>query len=275
MTAGITIRFWGTRGSVPVSSPEMAKAGGNTSCVEITCGTNVILFDAGSGLKRVAEEFEPAGIKDFDLFLSHCHYDHIIGLPFFKPLYCADMKGKIWSGHLGGAKTTREIVDELMRWPYLPMGIETLSSLLTYGDFRAGDVLTPREGIELHTATLKHPGGAMGYRLAYDGRAIAYITDTNHEPGVLDQGILGLIDAADLVIYDCALTEAEFPRYKAYGHSTWQHGVALCRAAGAKRFAIYHHSPLRTDAELAVIEAEAKASFPGAFVARDGLAVTI
>lgn len=275
MNSGITIKFWGTRGSIPVSGPGTAACGGNTSCVEITCGKHILLFDAGTGLKRVAEKFDAAGIKDFDLFLSHCHYDHIIGLPFFKPLYCPDMKGKVWSGHLGGTKTTRDIVDELMRWPYLPMGIETLSSALAYGDFRAGDRLTPRRGIVLHTAPLFHPGGAVGYRLDYKGRAIAYITDTGHEPGVLDPGMLGLIDKADLVIYDCALTEAEFPHYRNYGHSTWQHGVALCRAAGARRFAIYHHSPLRTDAELAVIEAEAQAAFPAAFVARDGLVVTV
>lgn len=271
----ITARFWGVRGSIPVSGPEMVQGGGNTACVELRCGPHIIVFDAGTGLKGVGQAFDAEGVRSFDLFLSHCHYDHIIGLPFFKPLYRDGVKVKMWSGHLGGQMSTQEVVDGLMRWPYLPMGIDAFAASISYGDFSAGDVLRPRPGIVMRTAPLHHPGGATGYRLEYKGKTMAYVTDTEHDPGEFDRDVLALIDGADLVIYDCAFTDEELPRFKGYGHSTWQQGIRLCRKAKAAKLAIYHHSPFRTDEELAAIEGQARAEFGGAFVARDGMVVTI
>ena len=122
----------------------------------------------------------------------------------------------------------------------------------------------------MRTGSLNHPGGAIGYRVEWGGRAVALITDTEHEPDRLDPTVLELIEAADLVIYDCTYTDEEMQRKRGYGHSTWQEGVRLCEAAGAKRLALFHHDPARTDADLSAIEGAAVERFPGAFAARDG-----
>jgi phosphoribosyl 1,2-cyclic phosphodiesterase len=127
----------------------------------------------------------------------------------------------------------------------------------------------------LKTRPLKHPGGAIGYRLEHRGRAIAYVTDTEHEPGKLDPNVLDLIADAELMIYDCTFTEEEFAEYRGYGHSTWQQAARLCRAANTKRLAMFHHYPARTDDELDRMELAAKGDFEGAFVARDGMMIKL
>ena len=140
-------------------------------------------------------------------------------------------------------------------------------------DFKSGDVIKPWPDITMRTGSLNHPGGCIGYRVEFGGRAVALICDTEHVDGELDPNVLALIEKADLVIYDATYTEEEMENRRGFGHSTWQEGIKLCKAAGAKRLALFHHDPFRTDAELAQIEAEARQAFPGAFAARDGQSV--
>ncbi|MER8833398.1 MBL fold metallo-hydrolase [Mesorhizobium sp. M0909] len=264
------VRFWGVRGSISVSGPEFSRYGGNSICVEMRCGKHTLLFDAGSGLRPAGAALQALGVTDFDLLFTHCHYDHIIGLPSFAPIYDRGAKVTLWSGHLAGHMTTRQMVDELMQPPWFPVKLEACKASLDYRDFVSGDVLRPREGVVVRTGSLIHPGGCIGYRVEWGGRVVAMITDTEHEPDKLDQAVLGLIEDADLVIYDCTYTEEEMERRRGYGHSTWQQGVKLCEAAGARRLALFHHDPTRTDEELDEIEKLAKDRFTGAFAARDG-----
>lgn len=264
------VRFWGVRGSIAVSGPEFARYGGNTICIEMRCGKHTLLFDAGSGLRPAGKALRASGVTDFDLFFSHCHYDHIIGLPAFKPIYERGIKLTLWSGHLAGRMTTRQMVDAFIQPPWFPVKLEICKANLDYRDFVSGDVLRPREGIVVRTGSLTHPGGCIGYRVEWGGRVVAVITDTEHEPGKLDQAVLDLIRDADLVIYDCTYTEAEMERYRGNGHSTWQQGVKLCEAAGARGLALFHHDPSRTDDDLDEMEKLAKDRFAGAFAARDG-----
>jgi len=264
------VRFWGVRGSIPVSGPEFSRYGGNTSCIEMRCGKDTLLFDAGSGLRPAGRALRASGVTDFDLFFTHCHYDHIIGLPAFKPIYERGFKVTLWSGHLAGRMTTREMVDEFIRPPWFPVKLDICKANLDYRDFVSGDVLRPRDGVVVRTGSLTHPGGFIGYRVEWGGRVVAVITDTEHEPGKLDQAVLRLIEDADLVIYDCTYTEEEMERYRGNGHSTWQQGVKLCEAAGARGLALFHHEPSRTDGELDEMEKLAKDRFAGAFAARDG-----
>ena len=264
------VRFWGVRGSIAVSGPEFARYGGNTICIEMRCGKHTLLFDAGSGLRPAGKALRASGVTDFDLFFSHCHYDHIIGLPAFKPIYERGIKLTLWSGHLAGRMTTRQMVDAFIQPPWFPVKLEICKANLDYRDFVSGDVLRPREGVVVRTGSLTHPGGCIGYRVEWGGRVVALITDTEHEPGKLDQAVLDLIRDADLVIYDCTYTEAEMERYRGNGHSTWQQGVKLCEAAGARGLALFHHDPTRTDEQLDEMEKLAKDRFAGAFAARDG-----
>lgn len=269
------VTFWGVRGSLALGGPETAAVGTNTPCVEVLCGERVFILDAGSGLARLGDRLQANHVQDIDLFLSHCHYDHIVGLPFFCPLYDPDADIRIWSGHLAGAMSTREIVAAFMRPPFFPVGPDVFPARIDYRDFAAGEVLDMGGGVRVATAPLNHPGHATGYRFDHAGRSVAYVTDTEHRPGAPDEAVLGLIADADLVIYDACFTDDELARFKGYGHSTWQEGVRLCRQAGARRLAIFHHRHCRTDAALEVIEAEARRAFPQSFVAREGMVVDL
>jgi phosphoribosyl 1,2-cyclic phosphodiesterase len=269
------VRFWGVRGSLPVSGPQFIRYGGNTACIEMQCGPHRLFFDAGSGIRPAGEALMAAAINDFDVFFTHCHYDHVVGLPFFFPFYDPKTRVRLWSGHLAGRMTTWQMLSEFMRPPWFPVRLEICKANLDCKDFVSGDVLRPRKGVAIRTASLNHPGGCIGYRVEWGGRCVAVISDTEHEPGKLDPAILGLIEHADLVIYDCTYTEEEMQQYRGYGHSTWQQGVKLCEAAGAQRLALFHHDPARTDIELDAIEQQVVRAFPGSFAARDGQIVDI
>ena len=276
MTNGaLSVRFWGVRGSVPVSGDEYRRFGGNTACIEVRCGARAILFDAGSGIRPAGAALHGEGMRDFDVLLTHCHLDHVVGLPFFFPLYCSTSHATIWSGHLAGRMTTREIVAGILQPPWFPIDPEGCRAALDYRDFKAGDVLHPRDGITVRTGKLNHPDGCIGYRLEFDGRSVAFISDTEHHPGELDGNVLELIRDADLVIYDSAYTDAEMEDHKGFGHSSWQQGVRLCKSAGAKRLALFHHDPARTDTAMEEIETAAKREFANAFAARDGMSVEL
>ena len=154
------------------------------------------------------------------------------------------------------------------------MSCDIFSAQATYGDFIAGETLTPRPGVTLRTAPLNHPNGATGYRVEYGGKSICYITDTEHTPGKPDRHILDLIAGADIVIYDSTYTDEEFPRYVSWGHSTWQEGVRLADAAGAKRLVIFHHDPSHDDDFMDAVAGEAERTRPGTLVAFEGMTLT-
>lgn len=266
----LQVRTWGTRGSLPVSGPEFAEFGGNTTCIEVRCGDEVLLFDAGSGILPAGRALKSEGVTRTNLFFTHCHYDHMIGFPYYGGLFDPASTVDIWSGHMAGQMTTADLMYSFMRPPWFPVAPDVCPARIQFHDFGAGDVLTPAEGIAIRTGALTHPGGAIGYRIDWRGKSVAVITDTEHHPGMLDPAVLALIDGVDLFLYDACYTEDEMDRFRGFGHSTWQQAVALAQAAGAGRVGMVHHAPWRTDADLRALEAQAQAVFPGAFVARDG-----
>ncbi|MDX0233215.1 MBL fold metallo-hydrolase [Sinorhizobium meliloti] len=263
------VKFWGVRGSLPVSGEQFLHYGGNTPCIEIRCGKEVLIFDAGSGLREAGLSLMSEGVSEFDVFFTHTHYDHIIGLPYFKPIYRCSSAVRFWSGHLHGTMSTAEMINEFMRPPWFPVGTGICQASLDTVDFRPGETLTPRKDVSIRTMSLVHPGGCVGYRIEWGGRAVALVYDTEHEPGILDPALLDFIAGADLMIYDCTYLESEMPTFRGYGHSTGMHGSQLARAAGVTRLAMFHHDPSRTDAALAAMEQEVQAFFSGAFAACD------
>lgn len=263
------VRFWGVRGSIPVSGPEFQRYGGNTICIEMQCGPHRLLFDAGSGIREAGAAMLAEGVTDINLFFSHCHYDHIVGLPYFMPLYNTTTAVTMWSGHLAGKMTTEEMIRQFMRPPWFPVEPDICRARLSARDFSAGDVLTPHPGIRIETSNLVHPGGAIGYRVEWAGKTVCFVTDTEHTPGILDPVIVELIRDADLFLYDCTYVDSEMERYRGYGHSTWQQAIRLAKVADAKRIAFIHHLPARTDDELDAIERAARREFPEAFNGRD------
>jgi len=268
--APFSVRFWGVRGSIACSGPRTARYGGNTSSIEVRCGERMLLFDAGTGIRYLGRTLDDARL-DADIYFTHTHFDHVCGLPFFRPLFQPQNRFRLWAGHLSGAMTIKRVLAEFMMSPLFPVPPEVFRSTLEYRDFNAGETLSPGDGVSLRTATLNHPDGAVGYRVDFDGRSICYVTDTEHVPGNLDRNVLGLISGADLVIYDSMYTDEEYRRYVGWGHSTWQEGVRLCKEAGVKRLAVFHHDPEHDDDMLDGIAREVERLMPGSVVAHEGL----
>lgn len=270
----LVVRFWGTRGSLPVPGRDTVVYGGNTCCVEISLGGRLFMLDAGTGFEAAGRALNGASPPRLDLLLSHLHQDHVVGLPFFGPILAGTSAVKIHCGNMGG-KTAKPALETLFSPPLFPVTLPEMSSRLSYVGFKAGETLHFDEGIRVPTCPLKHPGGATGYRFDHAGRTVCYVTDMEHDPAGPAKELVRLCEGADLVIYDTMFTEAEFATHPGWGHSTWQAGVALCRAAGAQALAGFHHHKRHDDAMLASIEAELVRALPGSFVAREGQTVTL
>ncbi|HEX3881167.1 MAG TPA: MBL fold metallo-hydrolase [Stellaceae bacterium] len=266
------VRFWGVRGSIACPGTGTARYGGNTSCVEMRCGDHELVFDGGSGLRGLGEALVArSGATSVDLFYSHTHLDHVIGLPFFAPCYDRNSQIRIWAGHLKPERGIEEVLDTMMSPPLFPIPLAIFTARLSFLDFVAGESLVPHPGIEVRTGLLNHPNRATGYRVEYAGKVVAYITDTEHKPGKRDENVLHLVDHADLMIYDCTYTDREYPAHRDWGHSTWQEGVRLAEAANVGRLVIYHHDPDHDDNFMDRIAAAAEKRRPGTVVAKEGL----
>lgn len=273
-TADFFVKFWGVRGSIACPGPRTVRYGGNTSCVEIRCGGRLLIFDAGTGLRDLGNGLVGDGPVEAELYLTHTHFDHICGLPFFAPLYSAGNKVRLSAGHLLPDTDLRRVLMEMMMAPLFPIPPTAFKADVSFADFAAGHVLSPGDGITVRTALLNHPNRATGYRIDYGGRSICYVTDTEHEDGKRDRRIVRLIKDADLVIYDSTYSDEEYPKYRGYGHSTWQEGVRLADAAAAKTLVIFHHDPNNDDDRMDGIAAAAEIARPGTVVAREGLVLT-
>lgn len=272
----VKVKFWGVRGSIACPTPDHMIYGGNTSCIEVSDGANRLILDAGTGLRALGRELMQTGGTSGILLLTHTHWDHICGFPFFTPFYLPGRKFRVMAGHLSDKGGVRSVLANQMATPTFPVPLSALKAEMDYADFRSGDTLDDLfPGLVVRTCALNHPDGATGYRLEWDGKAVCYVTDVEHHPGELDPVVLELIKDADLVIYDCTYTDDEFPNHVGWGHSTWQQGIRLCRAAGARQLAIFHHNPDHTDSLMAEIEAEAKKVWNGCIVARDEMALIL
>lgn len=266
------VRFWGVRGSISTSDSGTCRYGGNTSCLEIRCGEHLLIFDAGTGVRYLGNELCKAGEPvDADLFLTHTHYDHVSGIPFFVPFFIPGNRFRMWAGHLLPQSDIHAILRELMKSPLFPVPPEIFQSHIEFHDFMPCEVLAPNEDVVVRTCPLNHPNGAIGYRVEYNGKSICYLTDTEHKPDGPDQNIVKLIRGADIAIYDSMYTEAEYAARVGWGHSTWQAGAELCDAADVKQFVIFHHDPEHDDDFMDRIGEEAEARRPGTIVAREGL----
>ena len=268
------VRFWGVRGSIACSDSGISRYGGNTSCLEIRCGGQLFMFDAGTGFRYLGNALMGEAPLDADLFLTHTHLDHVVGLPFFRPAFNPKNSFRIWAGHLLPDHTVQYVLRQMMMAPLFPVPVDIFMAKVSFHDFNAGETLEPRPGVRLRTAPLHHPNGATGYRIEYGGKSICYLTDTEHIVGEPDENILGLIAGADIVIYDSMFNEEEFAQRKGWGHSTWQEGARLCDQADAKQFVIFHHDPDHDDDMLDNVAAEAEALRPGTVVAREGLVLS-
>jgi phosphoribosyl 1,2-cyclic phosphodiesterase len=270
------IKFWGVRGSVACPGPNTVRYGGNTSCVEVWCGDDLLIFDAGTGLRGLGGSL--AATKkpiDAEILCSHTHFDHICGIAFFAPCFSPANHLRFWAGHLPLGHHIRDVLATSLSEPYLPNLMDVISAKLEFVDFASGETISPRQGISVRTAPLNHPGGATGYRLEWNGKSVAYITDTEHRPDALDANVLSLIEGVDLMIYDATYTETEYIVHAGWGHSTWQEAVRLAEKASVKQLALYHHDPSHSDTILDEIAAELEKLDANIVIAHEGMVISL
>jgi phosphoribosyl 1,2-cyclic phosphodiesterase len=271
----LKLKFWGVRGSIACASPEHMKYGGNTSCIEVQAGDHCFVLDAGTGIRSFGESLIGRGGHVSHLLLTHTHWDHINGFPFFVPAYNPEVSFTIMAGHLMEQGGIQEILSSQMNNPMFPVPLEAMQANIVYEDFHAGENFDLQDGTKILTAPLNHPNGATGYRIEHGGKAAVYVTDTEHALDKRDQNILGLIDGADVVIYDSTYTDEEFPSKIGWGHSTWREGMRLCQEANVKQLAIFHHDPGHDDDFMDKLAVEAQDAWDGNIICREGMEIIL
>ena len=265
------VTFWGTRGTLPVSGAPFARTGGNTNCIEVTCGQHTIIIDAGTGIRELGSKLVANSPEQkIHLFLTHAHYDHVEGIPFFAPFFMNDAKIDINCGKLEGTENTASLIKNLMKPPYFPVGPEVFSADIDYNTLEENAVFNISDEIKVSTTPMNHPGGATGYRIDFAGKSFACITDTEHVNGQHDEKILKLIDNIDVFSYDCSLLDKEMDDFQGYGHSTFEEGIRLAKLSHARSMLASHHMPFRTDDDLEYIERAMKKENEAYKIAREG-----
>ena len=271
------VRFWGVRGSLASPGAGTLGVGGNTSCVEVRCGAETIIFDMGTGLRPLGIALSQNGPVRANLFLSHYHWDHIAGLPFFAPAYDPRSELAIYGATRRG-RGVRQILAGQMVDPYFPVGLGEFNARLRFVPLQDGG--RARVGAaELRAAELNHPGGALGFRLEHGGKVMVYATDFEHGTDA-DDRLVELARDADLLIFDAQYTPAEYSAEgplskRGWGHSTYAVGADIARRANVGKLALYHHAPDRDDAGIARLAASAQKLHKGAFAAREGLTLEL
>jgi phosphoribosyl 1,2-cyclic phosphodiesterase len=277
------ITFWGVRGSIPTPGRDTADIGGNTSCVELRVGKTILILDGGTGLRMLGQKLLKEMPLTAHIFFSHVHWDHIQGFPFFAPAFLPGNTIHLY----GGNNVSRTLEDALagqMDYPSFPVHLSQMSGAMTFRDLREGQVVELPDGeggtLTIKTARGNHPNGVWIYRIEHKGRSLVYATDTEHY-AVVDPKIVAIAAGADVLIYDAQYTPEEYagqsggPPKTGWGHSTFEEGVKIAKAAGVKKLVLYHHDPGQSDIAVRDKERRAKALFANVEAAYEGLTIEL
>lgn len=274
------IRFYGTRGSIATPGLATVKYGGNTSCVEVTTKSGTrILIDAGTGAAVLGRELQQqkAGTSGC-ILISHTHWDHISGIPFFSPLFVPGNEWRIF-GPRGLNQSVAQILAGQMQYTYFPINLEQVGSRIVYydlveGSFEFNDVV-------IAAKYLNHPALTLGYRLHADGVTLVYACDHEpYSPAAVDGSSplvgedrrhVAFVENADLLIHDAQYVAQEYEQKRGWGHSTWEYATAVAQAGNVRRLALMHHDPTRSDSAIDSLLASLKPSPVKVFAAAEGL----
>jgi phosphoribosyl 1,2-cyclic phosphodiesterase len=271
------IKFWGVRGSTPTPQPENMRYGGNTSCVEVRFDDHIYIFDCGTGFRVLGHQLKTEfGGRPFSahVFVSHFHWDHIQGIPFFRPLY--DNPHSQFAFHCSSrTRSLKQVMAEQMASPYFPVNLNHMSAKSNYYDIENGRVRM-EDGVQLQTAWLNHPQGCMGFRLETKDGVLVYATD--NEPGdpEFDKAVRKLAEGADVLIYDAQYLPEEYEASRrGWGHSHWREAVSVVMESGAKELVLYHHDPDHSDPVIDKIVQEARNYYPKVRAAAEGMEIRL
>jgi phosphoribosyl 1,2-cyclic phosphodiesterase len=258
------VTFWGTRGSIPTPGRDTVTFGGNTSCVAVTVGSRVFIFDAGSGIRLLGDELvQQPGPLAASIFITHVHWDHIQGFPFFAPCYQETTTLDIYGLPLAHKKIDL-LLSSQMEQTYFPVNMSSLRAKIRFHDLDSRGEASQGEGVRVRTQKVNHTTDTVGFRIEAEGRAVVYVPDNElalcSEPErTRYEDVVAFARGADLLIHDAQYTDATYGRYRGWGHSTREEAARLARDAGAKRVALFHHDPRATDDELSAWEEKARA----------------
>ena len=272
----IRLKFWGVRGSTPTPQIENLKFGGNTSCLEIrTANNESVIFDAGSGIRALGHTLmqeaagEPIHTK---IFLTHFHWDHIQGIPFFAPLYGPRNHISFVSGSTG--RPLQETLEGQMAQPYFPIDFGQVAAKRDFHQIENGGCVKVA-GLTVRPFPLNHPQGASGYRIECNGVVIVYATDYEHGVRESDAILCDYAQDANILICDAQYTPAEYETHKGWGHSTWENGVLLAKDARAEHLILFHHDPGHDDQVMMRIAQNARIQFENTSAAWEGFVAAL
>ena len=275
------LTFWGVRGSIPTVDRQNWRYGGNTPCVEFLApdGTRFIL-DCGTGLRALGncwQEMHRAEACEAHILVTHYHWDHIQGIPFFAPLYPAQNRFHFYSfrSPFLGPNSLKQVFETQMAYPYFPVDLTAMSAGREFTEIGGGEKFEIH-GTGVRTCVLNHPQGCLGFRLETAAGTVVYATD--NEPGVpeFDRSLRELASGADILIADAQFTPEQLagPR-KGWGHSSWLEGIRLAAEAGARNLVLFHHDPDSSDRIVDGRLREARKMFPSVWAAAEGMVMTL
>jgi phosphoribosyl 1,2-cyclic phosphodiesterase len=265
------LRFWGVRGSVASSGPGTIGVGGNTTCVSLQYNEQLFIFDAGTGIRRLGLFLGDGerSVRRGNIFISHYHWDHIQGLPFFAPAFRDGNRFHIWAEPKEGVRLV-ETLAEQMQAPFFPVSIDTLKGFVTFNEIGSGSSLQFDDGITVRTQEMNHPNGALGFRLDAPEGSLCIVTDHEHPAGSLDADVVDFAQGATVLIHDAQYHPEEKNGPNAgWGHSSWEEAALMAKEAGVKKLYLSHHDPSRSDAEVYEIQSMARRIFANTEVATE------
>lgn len=267
MIRGMLVRFWGVRGSAPWSTPGAAGFGCNTPCLEVRneATNEVLILDAGTGIIGLGHALAAEG-RAVSLVLTHYHWDHVQGLPFFAPLFKRDGGVSIWAPALRGGG--RPPLEAIFAAPHFPVAFDRLAAAPSVQTIAPG--ATRVGGFDIEALPLNHPGGAYAYRVRGTNGDLVYISDHEFGNAEVDEPLAPFSLNSAATVLNAHFTPEELPAFKGWGHSSWHQSTEFASATGAGHLWLFHHKPGRSDADLAAIEAHARRVYPATRAAREG-----
>jgi phosphoribosyl 1,2-cyclic phosphodiesterase len=301
----LSVRFWGDRGSIPCPGPATVIYGGNTSCLEIRADDRLVIVDFGTGIKPLGDWLMANELKkgpiDTDIFITHTHWDHIMGFPMFTPIFVSSSRLRIRGPVSYEDDTLESIIGAQLSYRYWPVRQSELSAHIEYAQIKETS-LDLGDGLWVTTKYLNHPILCLGYRFEYKGKSIvtaydnepfrnlfptdpadpSYDEDAAREGDLVakeeNEKVLRFFLSADVLIHDAQYTAAEYEAHLGWGHSSYEHAINAAHKARVKKLILFHHDPNRTDEQLAGLEKEYQVKVRNktrmeVMMAREGLVV--
>jgi phosphoribosyl 1,2-cyclic phosphodiesterase len=271
------VKFWGVRGSTPTPQAGNLRYGGNTSCVEVRFADHLYIFDCGTGFRTLGQQLDgEANGKPISahIFVSHFHWDHIQGIPFFRPLY-ENPQNRFAFHSSRRTRSLQRVMEEQMASPYFPVNTSEMKAQRNFYDIEEGQTQLD-DHATMRAMWLNHPQGCMGFRLETKKGVLVYATD--NEPGdeQFDKNVRQLAEGADVLIYDSQYLPEEYEaRRRGWGHSHWREAVKIVMESGARELVLFHHDPDHDDALIDKVVQDARNYYPRVRAAAEGMEITI